>query len=343
MLVWGYNRIMANTNTTKKQHYLPEFYLKQFLNSQKLLNVYDKKNNRILKPFAPGGVGYEHFYYAVQTGVHDEISQHVESWLHAHEDIISEQLPGIIETIHSQRQINEDQKYILATLMCLLWLRTPSMRNSLNQMHEDLIKQIQQFNPERSVDNYIKKTGVAMTINQRAELIETIKQGKYKIHFSNIAHLRFMTQELGFNDQGFTNLFYGHKWKMYLAKGKKRFITTDSPVIEWCPPPESFFGPTFLDRKKYFSLTPEIFIELLPPHGSAKINRKTIYEQEDSIVQKFNLFLVTRGSANFAYSNNVSALNEIVLSKTNIGQLEREVYMEYDHPWDLYKRDILNP
>jgi len=133
--------------------------------------------------------------------------------------------------------------------------------------------------------------------------------------------------------------FYGHKWKIYIAKGNKQFITTDNPIVEWWPPPETIYGASFLEKIKYFALTPEIFIELKYPYGSEKINRKTLYEGEDDLVRMSNLLLASR-AGNFAYANDKTLLEEIVLGRENPGALEIAVYKKYDYPWDLYRKKL---
>ena len=330
---------MDKINPTKKQHFLPRFYLKRFADGNKFLQVYDKKRAKIISPRPYSSVGYEHYFYAVQTGVPDEISQEIEEWLKVYEDIISKELPKIIENILSYKQITVDERYILSALMCMLWLRSPSMRDSLNRMHEDMVKQINSLNAVPSVDKFIKDKGIYMTSIQREKLIKSIKDSKYNLRFNNASHLRFMTDTFGFNDKGFTNMFYGHKWKIYIAKGKKRFITTDNPVVEWWLPPEDFYGrASFLERIKYFALTPEIFIELTYPQGSTKIKRKTLFEEEDGIVSFFNITMVSRGGSDFAYSQEKSLLEEIMSGRANPGVLEKKVYEKYDYPWYLYKK-----
>ncbi len=156
---------------------------------------------------------------------------------------------------------------------------------------------------------------------------------------NNAQHLQFMTETLGFEGPGFANMFFGQKWKVYIAKGEKRFITSDSPVIEWWPPPQGFYGASFLERNKYFPLTPEIFFELTYPIGSTKVKRKTIYEDEDDIVELFNM-LIAAHSHHFAYSENKGFLERIKNGRENPGKLEATYYQKYELPWKEYKAKI---
>lgn len=329
---------MNTANQTKKQHFIPQFYLRNFVNRQNLVEVLDLINNRMGTPRSCAGVAYEHYFYAAKTGVSDEISQQIEGWWQAYEDVISRDMPGIIKKILSLEQINHSDRYTLSALMCMLWLRTPRMREHLNQMNEEMTKKMMALTAEHRVENFFKELETTASEEEKKKLIDMMRSGEYKLTFNNAQHLLFMTKNFGFGSPGFTNMFYGHKWTIYIAKGKQRFITTDSPVVEWWPPPQGFYGPSFLERKKYFALTPEIFFELTYPIGSKKAKRKTIFESTDEIVSSFNI-LLTAHAHEFAYSSDKNLLEDIIRGRQNPGSLERKYYSQYELPWDIARRE----
>lgn len=323
---------------TKKQHFVPQFYLRFFADSQKLLQVYDIKNNRLGSPRSSSGTGYKKYFYAAETGVPDEASQQIEKWLQVYENTISQELPKIIDKILSHQHIDDDDKYILSALMCMLWLRSPGMRAQLNRMNEDITKQMMSFYVPERVDSLIKKDGVKMSNEEHLDMIKTLEDGSYKLKFNNAQHLQFMTRSFGFGGPGFINMFFGHKWKIYIAKGKKRFITTDSPVVEWHPPPQTFYGASFLERNKYFALTPEIFIELTYPVGSEKVKRVTIFEDRDNDVMVFNILLASYGGHKHAYSNDRALIESLISGRNNPGLIEKTYYERYRKPWDMARK-----
>ena len=64
----------------KNQHFVPEFYLKQFSidkqNQGFVVRVFDLRTKRILKKtYSIAEVCRDKFFYAAETGVQDEISQ----------------------------------------------------------------------------------------------------------------------------------------------------------------------------------------------------------------------------------------------------------------------------
>lgn len=283
------------------------------------------------------GVGYKHYFYAVETGTPDELSQHIEKWLQGIENAIAKELPGIIERILDNKHIDDNDRYILAALMSMLWVRSPQMRDQLNAIEEKMTKQIMGMYGSHGVDRFSKETGHPMTEEERAALIKTMEEGSYDLRFNNAQHLRFMTENLGFGGPGFTNLFYGHKWKIYIAKGQKKFITSDAPVVEWFPPPQTFYGASFLERNKYFALTPDIFIELTHPHGSEKVKRKTLYAGDDDVVSTFNILLADY-AYEFAYSGERQLLEDLIAGRAKPGRPELNYLEKFKRPWDEAKK-----
>ena len=323
---------MGNKNVTKRQHYVPQFYLKYFTNEDGIIQALDIKNNRLGSPKPCSALGYSHYFYAVETGIPDDVSQQVEKWLQQFESAIACELPDIINKILNGAHINVDDRYILAVLMSMLWLRSPNMRTQLNQIEEDMIKKIMSFYAPERIDRYIKKTEKKISDKERRKFIKAMEEGSYKLRFNNAQHLRFMTKTLGFGGPGFANMFFGQKWKIYIARGKKRFITSDSPVIEWWPPPKTFHGASFLERNKYFTLTPEIFLELTYPIGSEKAKRKTIFDNEDDTVSLFNILIAAHSHA-FAYSGDKKNLESLLAGRKSPGILEKAYYERYERPW----------
>lgn len=324
---------MDTKNTTKKQHYIPQFYLKRFADQRGNLQVLDIRNNRVGLPKSYSGVGYKHYFYAVETGVPDEISQRIERWLQQFENAIARELPNIIDKILNNAHIDDNDRYILSTLMSMLWLRSPNMRAHLNKMEEDMTKQIMRFYAPERMDRYTRETGIQMSEKERAELVKTLENGSYGLRFNNAQHLRFMTETIGVGGPGFANMFFGQKWKIYIARGKKRFITSDGPVVEWWLPPQTFYGASFLERNKYFPLTPEIFFELTYPIGSCKVKRKTIFEGRDDIVALFNILLAAHAHE-YVYSADKILLEDLVAGRINPGIIERTYYERFERPWE---------
>lgn len=300
---------MVDQNPTKVQHFVPQFYLKNFADGEGCLDVLEIKNTRMAKRRPYQGLGYEHFYYARNTGVSDELSQQIEKWLKSTEDILAKALPKIIEAILGNKHIEDDDRYILSVLMSMLWLRTPGMRNDIQRTEEQMAERVQQLYGQEHADQFKS--------------------------MDNITHLQFMVESMGFGGPGFANCFFGMKWKAYIACGNEIFITSDSPVVEKFPP-TGFWGLPFQCRNKYFALTPNILLELTEPIGSTKVKRKTLYAADDDKVKTLNMIIIS-GAQDYAYSGSRDSLEQLLAGKENPGYLENKYYEDYERPWAEYR------
>ena len=300
---------MTSSNPTKDQHFVPRFYLKNFASDDGNLEVLNVKEKRMEKRKPYQGLGYAHYFYAAKTGVQDNISQEIEEWFRPMENIIARKLPKIIKTILGNQHIENNDRYILSVLMSMLWLRTPGMRNQLKQMRNNLAEEIENDYGSKNANKFKSK--------------------------DNISHLKFMVNSIGFGDSGFANMFFGMKWKAYISRGNEVFITSDSPIVEKWLPPEGFYGASFLERNKYFALTPQILFELTYPKGATKIKRKTLYKDQDDKVKTLNIILAS-GAHKFAYSGNRSCLEQLLAGRENPGRLGKEYIKKYVLPWAKY-------
>ncbi len=327
---------MADTET-KKQHYVPQFYLRRFTDEDGKLHPLDLKNKRLSNPKPTSGIGYKHYYYAGRTGEPDEVSQQVESWLNQFEDAIAKELPVIIKKIVDYQYLDDTDKYILSVFMSLMWLRSPAMREQIQSYEKQAAKVMINWFDRETINKYLKDTGKVMTEKEKDDLLEFMRSDNWDLRVSNAQHLKFMTTHLGFGGPGFANMFYGMKWKIYIAKGNEQFITSDSPIVEWWLPPKTFYGPTFLDRNKYFALTPEILIQLTYPMGSTKIKREALFSAQDKVVRLFNI-LIASHAIEFAYGSNREVMQKMLDGSLHPGLLEREYYEKYEKPWSDARR-----
>lgn len=285
---------------TEDQHFVPKFYLKGFADAKGNLNIYDADQTRISKPRPYSSVCHDKFFYGVETGLEDEVSQQIEFAFSQMESDIAAVLPGIIERIETNKHIDGDDRLALATLMSMLWMRGPAMRKQLNRMNEDMTKKLMAMTiDERSLAKFEKEQGRTLSPEEKTKLLKVFKEEKYGLKFNNVQHLRFF-QEI----EGFRNLFYGKWWNVYLAKGNLKFVTSDNPVVEWFPPRKKpfFYGVDFLSRHHHFALTPSIHIEALYPHHfeSKKSRRTTLFDNDK--VQDLNM-TIARYAGRYVYSS----------------------------------------
>ncbi len=62
----------------KNQHYVPQFHLKQFENNETRVETLDLKNKKILKSQSPKHICSDYYFYSLESGKPDVLSQLLE-------------------------------------------------------------------------------------------------------------------------------------------------------------------------------------------------------------------------------------------------------------------------
>lgn len=302
---------------TKDQHYVPQFYLKKFINIEGKLEILDCKRRKVVASRTTKSVCNEEYYYSVNNKL-DEISQVFEKELQNIESDISKVYDKISQKFVNFEQITEDDKLLVATFMSLQYLRGPYMRKQIQRLSEQIMKQFSRtlfssLHIHQSFDEYESKTGKKLTEKQRQGVIKFAQKGEYNVKMGNTSHLHFIGEM-----EGFRNLLFAKDWLVYISKSSKKFITSDNPVLELFPDwtGKFFYGPTFFQRTHQFAMTPEILIvatDPIKPRRVGRIKRKILFdniEHNDKILE-LN-FAYPRSAIAYAYASNKEFLQNII-------------------------------
>lgn len=299
------------TQVTRKQHYAPSFYFKRFAN-EGWLQALNIPNGKVIKPQPYRSVCYGEFYYALETGRADELSQEFEAFFTSIEDYFSKDFDALIDAILTYQQLSQGQIDKLALFMACLWLRSPQMRARLNHMMEDGMKKMMQF--AASHPSFMEQSREALeeeNLDVSDAMIENAKStflnGDYDINFNNENHLHFISQ-----CEEYFRWFRVKNWRFYLAKGSKRFITSDTPVIEIFNEGktlmEKMYSNHIMQRRHFLALTPEILVELTDPRIGKPVKRKVV---SDNDVTQYNLMRAMH-SDNYCYGINRIDLEDLL-------------------------------
>ncbi len=281
---------MENTEQiTEDQHYVPQFYLKQWVDegggfypmkvegrTPPKVSIFTQKSN-------PSRFCYENFFYAQHTGKGDEVSQMVEKTFAEIEAIFSKELPLIEKKILNNEQITDEEKYYLAQCMTFLHFRGKKYLDDSKRMTDEMMKQVLQrsvhfFDKDPKAKAKMEELGVT-----KEEMIKFAYEGKYTVDFGNIHHLRIMEDM-----QGFSNLLFAKYWRVYLSR-EGNFITTDAPYLD-LPLSKEFWGNDFLSREQSFVMSPRVVIVATYPKNESgkKFVRKDITGKQ-ALIQQLNV------------------------------------------------------
>lgn len=300
---------------TKKQHFAPRFYFKRFA-VDNLLQTLDIQNGKIIKAQPYSGICYADFYYAVETGKEDETSQVFEQFFGEIEDKFAKEYNNIVDAIWNYRPLTDKQLDILAWFMASLWIRSPRMRDQVNKTMADGMKQITTLmashpNFTDGAKEALEKEGHKVTAEQIEDARKTLESGEYELTFeNNINHLNLIA-----HCEKFYRWFVIKKWRFYLAKGSKKFITTDTPVIEVFNNTgktmiEKMYSNHITQRRHYLALTPEILIELVNPLISGKKQKRHALTDDRAMVEINRLLVIY--SKDYAYASSKEYLEDLL-------------------------------
>jgi len=279
------------------QHFVPRSYLKLFSNEKNMLSVLDLKNRRTsIRPYS--SVCYDKFFYGIETGKADEVSQVVEEYLKYIENKTPRILNDFNVKILNNEHISDGLRYNIACIMSVMWIRSPYLRKQINKMTEEATKWTLGFDAGNK-ELYFNKTkklarenNIDVTDEEIEEHRKLVLDQKYKIKSTNYHHLVLFDKV-----ENFANMIYAKNWRVHIADGSYKFFTSDTPVIEWFPERKGLYGASFLDRKHYFATLPTILIETIYPISGKNLIRKRV---NDSKVLMLNAVRV-ENSLNYCY------------------------------------------
>ncbi len=291
-----------------KQHYVPKFYLKNFENAEHLIERLDVKNASLLKSIGRSGLCYEKYFYGLITGVSDPISQYVEKSLKRKEDVISRELPRLINLFLSNERITPEDKQLVAFFIVMQHFRSPIFREQLNEMMQSGLEQmvaIVKNLPKESISKFFSET-FASSLSTRE--IEKIINGNFeKPNYNNLLHLKMMNEMIGFS-----NLLWGQDWIVYKNNTSKPFVTSDNPVGIEPLERKGFYHGGFMDYTYHFSLSPSLHIVTRPPKVMSlefsKVHRQTLTNEIDILKQNFHIM---NSCQQYVFADSKAVLKEL--------------------------------
>ena len=274
----------------KRQHFLPEFYLKGFTKND-MIAVFDRELNevRVQQPVNTCVIG--HFYTMEDASGRKRFE--LEQLLSEYED----KATLVIKKLAATEIINADERANLAIFVALAAFRTPDTVDSLKVFNSNLIgdRTKRMFVDVEEVKARMREkpgappTEVELDAEAR-ELVEYVQRGQYKVK-TNHRWVVGMAIELAFN---IAPILAGRDWVvLHRDNEKKSFVTTDAPVLltTVAPRGNSFWGVGFgnTDALVLFPLNESCILAMYGSDGDLK-HRTVGVEQ----IRRTNLALADR-------------------------------------------------
>ena len=267
----------------KKQHYVPQVYLRNFTDKDSYYYVFDKSTNKKWRQ-TPSNSGYSKHFYTVE--VDGEKDYFIEKLLAEKVDSL---LPEIIVNLQRKKVFNEKDRKDLATFLAFQYLRTPAQRKNYNRMIEKGHKRILKL--LFSMEKYHGLLENKIADDQINSIEHILNSEDYEIAVSKEGSLKLM---LEFADE-MIQMLSNHNIIVLEASSKSEFITTDNPYCmvkeKWS---ESWSGYGVVNTAKFIPLTPKLAILLKNPgkkmiyvkasKSDVRVYNKLAYEWADKYI-----------------------------------------------------------
>lgn len=309
---------------TKRQHYLPQFYLKGFSQDGEHVYIYDKKagDRGVIRYQTTIEVAHQnHFYtYRTKKGTKENL-----------EDLFGQfegAAAAIIEKVHEKREIVPEEKEKLALFVAFLYTRTPAFKARTEEMHskagEKISRMMIKMTPKESLKKFFKeKEGKEFSDAEIDDLVDFAtnpKRSKIKFDFPNEYWIKIMLK-LGAD---IAPAFYGMDWLFLFTSQPYAFITSDNPFL--LIPPEDydrFWGVGLLTPKarKVIPLRSDMCLMM------GDLSKKPVVKFVDTSKEFFrstNIYTML-GSERFCFSPDKGKLQKLVkeIKPYNIPKIER--------------------
>jgi hypothetical protein len=228
---------------TKKQHFVPQFYLEKFANisnSKKKYKIwiFDKKTNK----------NYSSDVEDFPIEIGEDIYKIFDTDLQNHENKVAPFYLQFKENIDNKRKkqtkqpeiITKKDKRCLSNILAIQALRTPKLRNSLKEVPEKAEKEnLIQDILKNEINNNIIKDLKTLFPELQSRQIEDIKyfltditniiiQESYTDKLIPISHYKFFKKYL----HDLSQIFFQRQWSIGVNQTDIPFYTSDHPVVK---------------------------------------------------------------------------------------------------------------
>lgn len=198
--------------SVKHQHYVPQFYLRNFCNEHGRIHVYDKKSGKSYET-APRNVAGERYFYDCEDLA--EIlgdKQGVEKYLSAQEGLISGYLNKLVDRLRTNNYIrlHPDTRTAIAAFSAFQLIRAKNARLESRQMSEQLVKFLSKHEDAGALIQEIKES--------------TSEAEEKKAHCMRLLDLPFILELAG--------IISGHIWIIMKRHHGDSFWISDEPITK---------------------------------------------------------------------------------------------------------------
>jgi len=249
---------------TKREHFVPRWYLERFANpTTGNVCVFDKFTQKVFESSVWNIAQERHFYDLRPESIKEEFRktgidlQEIEKALAVIEGYFAQAIDHLLEYIERRTGIPPDLRWMLAVQMAIQWTRTRRYRNAMVELAEirmqaETDEAVRRRFPDLAKDEY-----------------PTVKIAEHSIPA--------MHNQLFFNDEHWerlANVFVRHIWLIGVNNTPTPFYTSDHPVVRRANVPDQPCGGIGIDSPGV-----EFFLPVSPVYALILRERSYFREQ----------------------------------------------------------------
>ena len=218
------------SNTSRNHHYIPQFYLKGFLDpadTKKQIHVIEKKERRCFCT-NPRNVGSQRDFNRMEIpGMPiDEAEKQVFA-------VLDREASKVLKYIADNATLPKDTKMgTLIHFIAFLAVHNPQMRNSMvnasTEFHREKMKWL--VSSREVYESEMQRVRpVDQEVSQYEAMKKFVEEGRFTLKFPHGYHLRY---ELEIIQNEIAPLFSRMQWSLLIAEeGTSNFVCSDRPVV----------------------------------------------------------------------------------------------------------------
>ncbi|NPA93099.1 MAG: DUF4238 domain-containing protein [Chloroflexi bacterium] len=190
---------------TKRQHYVPQFYLRKFSEDGNSIFVFDKVRRAIFNSSIINVAQERYFFDLPEEVTGDEDPQIVEQVFAELETTYASLLDKLLQALVRKRRFNPKYKIQLAFFISIQFLRTREYRQNQAQLRKAIVDVINQE---------FAKEGMWLEYGYKDEAVN---------HFISLFNPKLV--------EALTEVLLKHIWVIWNNKTEHPFYTSDNPVV----------------------------------------------------------------------------------------------------------------
>lgn len=293
---------------TKKQHYVPQFYLKNFSHDGERLYIYDKKEGQI-RYQTTINIAHENNFYTFNTKSGEK--RNLEKLFNSFEGNANE----AIKLAQNEMLITESDKEAIALFVAFQDMRTPANKSKLEEMHTQVGEKVSRMaikmTPIEKLKIDFKKKIKLELSNEETEDMKDFatnpKRSRIRFEYPNGWWLKTMLEMAMATVPAFMTM----DWHFLYTDRKFAFITNDNPLM--VVPPKNFdrfwgIGLLTPGVKRIIPLTSNLCLMMGEMSANPKIEFKKVGKE---FFREVNEHLIS-GCKRFCFSPDKGKLEKLV-------------------------------